>query len=638
MANTHGNHNRRLAAVLVADIVGFTRLMEADESGTFAAITACRKEIWEPTLTRHGGRIVKVTGDGVLVEFASAIKAVDAASELQQQMRKANEKLPDERRVLLRIGINLGDVIGEGDDIYGEGVNIASRLEGLAAPGGICVSGKIYEEVRGKVPVAFEYRGDQQLKNLSFPVRVYRASPDGETVRMHKAPRPADTRSIAVLPFANISGEPEQEYFSDGITEDIITDLSKVSALNVLSRNTSFAFKHKSTDIGHLAAQLKVTYIVEGSVRKAGSRVRITAQLVDADKDSHMWAERYDRDLNDIFAVQDEISRAIVSALRVKLLPEEQKAIAKRSTSNPEAYQYYLMARQYALQQSRRNTEIAMRFCQRAVEIDPRYARAWALIASCRATLRQRGVSEDWGLSDAEKALGLDQTLADAHAAKGQALAGMGRFEEALVAHRESLRLDPESYDVNVLYAATCTFLGRHAEAAEHYRRAAEAHEGDLRAIGLAYQAYESLGRHDEAQALAQEGLVRVERAVSLARDDAMVSFYGACILAYLGQKERAKEWTVRALILDPDDSLVRYNCACALAQLGEGEEALDLLESCLDKMSADFVNWIKNDSDLSPLREHPRYQALVGRGEARLLSETASYADAPVPRLSAER
>jgi TolB-like protein len=306
---------RRLAAILAADVVGYSRLMEADETGTLAALKARRRDVLEPLVAQHEGRIFKVTGDGVLVEFASAVNAVQCAVELQQGMSAANNSQPDDQHIVLRIGVNLGDVIVEGSDLYGDGVNIAARLEGTAEPGGILISGTAYDYVKNKVKVGFDDLGTQSLKNIGEPVRVYRVA-DLPTVVPSAAKSTPAKPSIAVLPFVNMSGDPEQEYFSDGITGDIITDLSKVSTLNVLSRNTTFTFKGKAVDIGQIAQRLKVGYFVEGSVRKAGGRVRITAQLIDAIKDRHVWGERYDRDLNNIFALQDEIAQAIVAALR----------------------------------------------------------------------------------------------------------------------------------------------------------------------------------------------------------------------------------------------------------------------------------------------------------------------------------
>ncbi|TGS11462.1 adenylate/guanylate cyclase domain-containing protein [Mesorhizobium sp. M2E.F.Ca.ET.209.01.1.1] len=422
--------------------------------------------------------------------------------------------------------------------------------------------------------------------------------------------------SLAVLPFVNMSGDPEQEYFSDGITEDIITDLSKVSTLNVLSRHTTFTFKGKAVEIGQLAQRLKIRYVVEGSVRKAGGRVRITAQLIDASKDSQVWGERYDRELKDIFALQDEIAQAIVAALKIRLLPAEKTAIESRSTQDPKAYQLYLLGRHYLTQQGARSLEIAVRFCRQALEIDPDYARAWAVVALCQAFLHFGG-SEESGLSAAEKALALDATLAEAHAARARALAALGRNDEALAAHEESLRLEPDSFEVRVNFGLTCLYLGRYEDAIEHCERAAQLLEADHWALLIAADCYRLLGRHDELGAASRRALERAEREIALHPDNARALSLGAIALAHLGEKERAEEWAARALTIEPDDMRDYHNIACAFAQMGEPDRALDLLETCLPK--AHLLAWIKREPELMPLHGHPRYQALIAREEARL-------------------
>src|SRR5262245_35841246 len=389
--------DRRLAAILAADVVGYSRLMEADEAGTLAMLKSRRKQVLEPLVVKHQGRIFKVTGDGVLVEFGSAVNAVQCAVDLQHDMDAANRDQIDDRRIVLRIGVNLGDVMVEGSDLYGDGVNIAARLEALAEPGGILVSGTAYDYVRNKVKVCFDDLGPQALKNIAEPVRAYRVTGTPVvTVSAHKTV--SDKPSIAVLPFINMSGDPEQEYFSDGITEDIITDLSGVSALFVMARNTSFTFKGKAVETVQAARQMKVRYVLEGSVRKAGGRVRITVQLIDGDTGGHIWAERYDREFGDLFALQDDISKNVVAALKIRLLPEELKYITNRSTSDAEAYRYYLQGRSvlfgvYALG-DRRTLRVARQMFAKAIEIDPGYARAYAGIANCDANLWAAGDSD----------------------------------------------------------------------------------------------------------------------------------------------------------------------------------------------------------------------------------------------------
>lgn len=612
---------RRLAAILAADVVGYSRMMERDETGTLERLQNSRRTLVLPQVQKHGGRVVKLMGDGSLVEFTSIISAVSCALEIQQIAAESDPDIPEEQRIRYRIGVNLGDLIVEGDDLYGEGVNVAARLQTLASPGSVAISQTVHDHVTGRLAVAFEDLGEHVVKSHERPIRAFGVNLGGKSREpisggSNFADIKADTRpSICILPFVNMSGDPEQEYFSDGITEDIIIDLSKVSALSVTARNTAFTFKGRAVDVVQVARQLRVSHVVEGSVRRAAGRVRITAQLIDGARGDHVWAERYDRDLRDIFALQDEISTAIVAALKIKLLPTERQAIEHRSTHSPEAYQLYLLSRHY-LQHGSRHLEIALRICQRAVEIDPEYARAWAMIALCQADLHLGGSSKERGMSAAEAALSLDPTLAEAHAAKGRILAELGGCDEALALHQESLRLDPNSYDGHCCFGRTCIRLGRHEEAIEHFERAAELLETDYVSPGFVAQSYRALNRHEECVAAARCVLERAEREIALRPDNAHAVVCGALALVDLAEFDRAKEWISRALIvMEPDDTLDRYNLACALAQMGEPGQALDLLESCVSSMSPEIVDWMKNDSDLALLRRDPRYQVLIEGG-----------------------
>src|SRR5205807_3275597 len=335
-----------LTAILAADVVGYSRLMGADEVGTLAALKTIRTDFIEGKIAEHRGRIVKLTGDGILVEFASVVSALECAAEIQRGIRDRNANVAKDRRIEFRIGINLGDVIVEGDDIFGDGVNVAARLESIARPGGIAISHSVRDHAGNRLKLAFEDRGEQQLKNIEKPIRVYHVLLEEPTATEMNAMKD-DRPSIAVLPFNNMSGDPEQEYFSDGITEDIITDLSKISGLFVVARHTAFTYKGKPVKVQQVGQELGVGHVLEGSVRKAGSRVRVTGQLINSKDGGHVWAERYDRDLTDIFAIQDEITHAIVEELKVKLLPQEKKSIGQTPTDNVEAYTYYLRGRQF---------------------------------------------------------------------------------------------------------------------------------------------------------------------------------------------------------------------------------------------------------------------------------------------------
>ena len=431
--------------------------------------------------------------------------------------------------------------------------------------------------------------------------------------------------SICVLPFANMSGDPEQEYFSDGISEDIITDLSKVSALFVIARNTAFTFKGKSVKVPDVARELGVSHVLEGSVRKAGGRVRITAQLIDGASGEHSWAERYDRDLTDIFALQDEISEAIVKALKLKLLPEEKKAIEQRGTDNVEAYNLYLMARSYYVNGNPgdpRHLEAIERLTHRAVDHDPGYAQAWALLAVAQYTLhRDHGRAGDDGQSALDRALALNPDLAEARAINARRLDHAGRHEEAAAEIAVALRLDPDSWEVNYRAATMSYAGGRLEEAARLFEKAAAVIETDVKALQMLVSCYTALGDADNLRRAARVALERAEKAVAQDRSNGAAMAVGVLALAALGETERAKDWMSRALLIDPDNWVMRYNFACSLAtSLGDRDAAFDMLGQALERASGHSLLYdLTTDPDLASLRGDPRFQAMVAEAEARL-------------------
>jgi len=611
---------RRLAAILAADVVGYSRLMGANETGTLSALDTLQTDFLNPKISKHQGRIVKQAGDGMLVEFPSVVNAVACATELQRGMRNRNAVVPQDHRIEFRMGVNVGDVIVQGEDIFGDGVNVAARLESIATPGGIMISGSVRDHIGNRLDLAFEDMGEQTLKNIERPIRVYgvglddipaaRGTKDKRTQR-EQVEKPA----IAVLPFNNMSGDPEQEYFSDGITEDIITDLSKVSGLLVIARNTVFTYKGKPVKVQQVAQELGVPFILEGSVRKAGARVRVTAQLISSESGAHVWADRYDRELTDIFAIQDEITHAIVEQLRVKLLPQEKKSIGQTPTDNVEAYTYYLRGRQFLHRHSKSYYQLARRMFAKAVELDPLYARAYAGIADCDSFLFLHynvDVGIDNILATSAKALALDNRLAEAHASRGLALSLGERYEEAEAEFEQAIALSPNSFEAHYFYARACFAQGKFERAAALFERAAEIKPDDYQSLCLLIHIYRSLGRDRNKLDAARKGIERAEKELTIHPENPRPAYLGAGALVGIGETERAREWVSRALAIDPDDVLTQYNVACVYSLLGEIEPAFELLERLLPYANHETKAWIKHDSDFDPLRSHSRYQKIL--------------------------
>ena len=428
---------RRLAAIFAGDIAGYSRLMGADEEGTLSRLNAHRREFLEPKVADHRGRIVKRTGDGILIEFASAVDAARCAVEIQQGMIKRNASLPQNRRIEFRIGIHVGDVIIEDGDIFGDGVNIAARLEGIAQPGGICISDDAYRQVRGKLDANFQDAGEQELKNIAQPVRVYQLQPSGGA---SEAPRLAllDKPSIAVLPFQNMSGDPGQEDFADGMVEDIITSLSKIHRLFVIARNSTFTYKNRPVDIRQVARELGVRYVLEGSVRRAGDRLRVAAELIEAVSGTHVWAERYDRPVRDVFDVQDEITKEIVLALSIELTDGERARVFGRSTRSLEAWLAAMRGFEHWAEGSPKGIREARVHFERAASIDPKYTIAWAFIGWTHFTEVRFGFSSDPRASLAkaaelaEKCIAMSPDDPQAHGIRAGVWVVQGRFDDAV--------------------------------------------------------------------------------------------------------------------------------------------------------------------------------------------------------------
>ena len=516
---------RRLAAILATDVVGFSRLMGEDEAGTLAVLKAHRAELIDPTIAEHHGRTVKLMGDGALVEFASVVDAVQCAVHIQRAMAERNAGVPDERRIAFRIGINLGDIIVEGDDIYGDGVNVAARLEGLADPGGICISRAARDQVRDKLDVALDDMGEVNVKNIARPIRAFRVVLDAEAAVERDAPagkpskrwrwpaagavaiaalvvavlwlRPwmpepglapgekeplalPDRPSIAVLPFTNMSDDPNQEYFADGMTEDLITDLSKRSGLFVIARNSVFAYKGQNVDVSQVGRELGVRYVLEGSVRRVGNRVRINAQLIDARSNTHLWADRYDGDLDDIFALQDEVSKHIIDALAVKLSPDEEALPTGKETKSARGHDAFHEGWAHYLRATPEDYVQAVSLFEEAVRLDQHYGRAYAALASIYGDAREKGWQTHLGLTPddtLEKALAyLEKTREYPTPLGHQAASGFhsyaGRHADAIAEADMAIALNANNPAGYFARAKALTYAGRPDQAIEMIRKA----------------------------------------------------------------------------------------------------------------------------------------------------------------------
>ena len=511
---------RKLTAILAADVVGYSRLMGEDEAGTLAALKAYRNETIDPRIAEHSGRIVKLMGDGALVEFPSVVEAVLCAVEIQEGLAERNAGVDDGRRIELRIGINVGDVIVDGDDIYGEGVNVAARLDTLAEPNGICISRTVHDQVRDKLDLVIDDLGEVEVKNIARPVRAFRVltGPGAEApLRKRTATRrwsavaavaavaaiviatlgalawwqpwtggadrlsverPSDLPAIAVLPFDNMSGDPEQEYFSDGITEDLIADLSRISGVYVIARTTVFTYKGRSVTVRQVGEDLGVQYVLEGSVRRAGNRIRINAQLVDARSGRDIWADRYDREMTDIFALQDEVTKKIVSALAVELTADEEDRLQRTTKIDPGAYDFFLRGLELYRRYTFETRAEARELFERAAALDPGFARAYAGIANTHVFDYREGSSESpersaqKSLEMVEHALALDDSVPQVQFAASFVYAQLARHEDAIAAARRAIELDPNYADGYVQMAFSLIFAGRPEEALDQMANA----------------------------------------------------------------------------------------------------------------------------------------------------------------------
>jgi adenylate cyclase len=611
---------RKLAAIFYADVAGYSRLTEDDELGTHRKVMAAL-DLSASTITESNGTVLRYAGDAILAEFSSVTRAIEVAVEIQTMLIAQNLDLDDDKKVQIRIGINLGEVMTDRGEIYGSGVNLAARLESIAQPSGICISGALYDQVKGKTNIAFEDGGLRELKNIAQPTHVYHwyeqvskipgDSNTPETLADNDKP------SIAVLPFDNMSGDPEQEYFSDGISEDIITDLSKVSSIFIVARNSSFTYKGRAVKIQEVCADLGVRYVVEGSVRKSGNRVRITAQLIDGSSGGHIWADRYDGTLEDIFELQDQVTGQIVEALKVKLLPEEKKAIRQSPTANIEAYDLYLKGRQHFHYNTRENFVTAEQYFNRAIESDKTYARAYCGLADCGSYLNTEHAAGHEvlvaALAAANKAIEISPGLGEAHASLGFVLSATGNYSGATREFRAAVQLDPGLYAARYYWGRTCIAQGKREQGIEHLEAAWKLSPKDPQTPGLLAQFYRDLGRQSDLEHAAQQavklGLQKLETEPENWRACGSVAFG----YLNLGEVSNACKYMERSLESNRDDMILNYNAGCLYNVIGNTEKAIKHLQISLQHgVGTQLKDWIEHDNDLDSIRDHPKFLEMM--------------------------
>ena len=635
--------HRRLAAIMFTDLVGFTALGQRNESLALSVLDE-QRELLRPVFNRHGGREVKTIGDAFLVDFTSALNAVKCAYEIQKTSREFNDSLPEERRVLLRIGVHLGDIVESHGDISGDAVNIASRIESLADSGGVCLTRQVYDQVQNKFELALTSLGLKSLKNVTSSIEVYKmVMPWQATGSVSSTDR--DARRIVILPFANISPDIADEYFADGMTDELIAVLSKIGSLRVVARTSAMRFKGEKATANRIGQELKVGSLIEGSVRKSKNRVRITVQLVDTQSEEQLWTETYDRDLQDIFSVQSDIAQQVASALELRLGVRENSALLQQQTQNPEAYSLYLKGRNRWNLRSENEINRAIKYFEEAIGRDPGYALAYAGLADCYSILGYYGFRRSTAVLPrakelAEKALSLNDSLAEAHASLGEILmqyyfdwkrAGseldraielnpsyatahfwrathymaLGRIDESLAQVRKAVELDPLSMIILTNAARDLYLAGRYDESIDQYRRSLQVdHDFPIAHKGLA-EVYTQKGMHEEA-------LREIERAILLSERSIFILDDLGYVYACAGKLEEARKVLEDLDRLATDQYVSSYGRAVIHAALGEKEIAMAWLEKAYEERS--FLVYIKVDPAFDVLRKEEKFARLLDK------------------------
>ncbi len=611
---------RTLVALWFADIAGYSTRAAEDEVGALRLVEILQA-LSRQIVRRYNGRVVKFFGDAVLAEFPSTEQAVRAAAALSEEYRKRSAATG--RVHNLRVGVHLGDVaVGSDGDLYGDGVNAAARIQEAAETGQVLLSQDIWRQLRGRSEFTFQSLGERSLKGVGamglYAVEVEKEAMQPPASGITRFSPPAEKegiRSVAVLPFVDLSAERDQEYLSDGVAEEILNVLTKIGGLHVPARTSCFAFRGTNVDAREIGRRLGVDALLEGSIRKAENRLRITVQLIDAQNGYRLWSERFDRELDDIFAIQDEIARHVVDALGLSLTQREERRLLKPATSNVPAYEFYLRGRKLFQKWTRQNIELARKMFQQAIELDPNFADAWAGLATAHVYLF--GCDDEPHLDKAREAsahaLKLDPESSKAHVAAGQGFSMEQRYADAAKEFALAIELDPTLFDAYYYYGRSCFKSGDLEKSLRLFQQAQEVRPEDYEAIYLLGLVLRQLGRNEESRDADGRALKRIRKHLELNPDGARAYVLGAGSLARLGESEQARQWCDRAMSLAPDDDAILYNTACALVTLGEDEHALDVLQRAIEAGLAGG-DWVVRDPDWERLRDNPRFQALAKR------------------------
>jgi adenylate cyclase len=614
---------RILVALWFADIAGYSAHAAKDESGALRLVEILQRLSGE-IVPQYRGRVVKFVGDAVLAEFPSAELAVRAATALSTGYRQGAAATDHAQN--LRVGVHLADVAVAADgDLYGDGVNVATRIQETAEPGQVVISQDVWRQLRGRQEFRFEHLGDRSLKGIG-PIGLYAVNVENDVTRVPMSKITRDSlppeskrhaiRSLAVLPFVDLSAEHDQEYFGDGVAEEILNALTKIGGLHIPARTSCFAFRGLSLDARDIGKRLGVDALLEGSVRKAGRQLRISVQLIDARNGYHLWSERFDRKTADVFAIQDEIASSVVSALGLSLGQREGRHLIKQSTTKVEAYEFYLRGRKLFQKWTRQNIDLGREMFERAIELDPRFAAAWAGLATAHVYLFSwDGHDPDLqkARNESTRALELDPELADAHVAAGQSLSMEQRYGDADAEFERAIELDPMLFDAYYYYARSCFKAGDLKKALKLFEKAQRVRPEDYQSAALIAAVLRQLGKSDEAHRADRLAIESINKHLELYPEEARAFNLGAIILARLGEVERAKQWNERAMSLAPDDDAILYNASCVFAVLGEEDRALAGLQRAIEAGLAGG-DWVSHDPDWERLRDHPRFQALVQR------------------------